>query len=102
MGNPKPKYTKKSLVLYHHYIHNYNIYNIGTGNGTSVLEMIQAFIKVTGLELNYIIGPRRQGDVDSAYADNSKAMKELNWKAENSIEDAILSAWNWEKKIRSL
>ncbi len=81
---------------------NYNIYNIGTGNGTSVLEMIQAFIKVTGLELNYIIGPRRQGDVDTAYADNSKAMKELNWKAENSIEDAILSAWNWEKKIRSL
>tara|TARA_B100000676_G_scaffold275716_1_gene296073 strand:- start:596 stop:1621 length:1026 start_codon:yes stop_codon:yes gene_type:complete len=81
---------------------NYNIYNIGTGNGTSVLEMIKSFIKVTGLELNYIIGPRRKGDVESAYADNSKAMKELNWKAENSIEDAILSAWNWEKKIRSL
>ena len=81
---------------------NYNIYNIGTGNGTSVLEMIESFIKVTGLELNYIIGPRRQGDVESAYADSSKSMKELNWKAENSIEDAILSAWNWEKKIRSL
>lgn len=81
---------------------NYNIYNIGTGNGISVLEMILAFIKITDIELNYIIGPRRQGDVESAYADNSKAIKELNWKTENSIEDAILSAWNWEKKIRAI
>ena len=64
--------------------------------------MIQAFIKITDIELNYIIGPRRQGDVEIAYADNSKAIKELNWKTENSIEDAILSAWNWEKKIRAI
>jgi len=81
---------------------NYQVFNIGTGKGTSVLEMIKTFIKVTGIKLNYVVGNRRNGDVESAYADNSKALKELKWKSENSLENAILSAWNWEKKIRNL
>ena len=79
---------------------NYNVYNVGTGKGSSVLEVIECFIKNTGVKLNYEIGKRRKGDVESAYADNSKAKENLNWSPKYSLDDAILSAWKWEKKIR--
>jgi len=67
-----------------------------------VLEVIDSFIKSTGVKLNYVIGERRSGDVESAYADNSKAMQKLNWKPKYSIDDAIASAWKWERKIRKM
>ena len=79
---------------------NYEVFNIGTGKGSSVLEVIKAFEKVTGQSLPYKIVGRRAGDVVSAYANTYKANKELLWKAELTLEDALLSAWNWEKKLR--
>lgn len=79
----------------------FEIFNIGTGHGSSVLEVIHAFEKVTGQKINYKIVDRRPGDVTSVYADTKKANLELNWKAQFSLEDALLSAWKWEQKIRS-
>ncbi len=78
----------------------FEVFNIGTGKGSSVLEVVNAFEKVTGNKLNYKIVGRRTGDVVSVYADTSKANKELGWKAEKTMEDGLLSAWNWEQKIR--
>ena len=69
------------------------IFNLGTGNGSSVLEVIQAFEKVSGQKLPYKIVPRRSGDVISAYADTAKANKILGWNAELSLEEALASAW---------
>ena len=77
------------------------IFNLGTGNGSSVLEVIQAFEKVSGQKLPYKIVPRRSGDVISAYADTAKANKILGWNAELSLEDSLASAWKWEQKVRS-
>jgi UDP-glucose 4-epimerase len=71
--------------------------NIGTGKGTSVLELISVFEKVTKTKLNYVIGPRRIGDVPAIYANAAKAKKTLGWEAKRSIEDSVLSAWEWEK-----
>lgn len=79
---------------------NYEVFNIGTGKGSSVLEVIKAFEKVTGQALPYKIVGRRAGDVVSAYANTHKANEKLQWKAELTLEDALLSAWNWEKKLR--
>jgi len=73
-------------------------FNIGTGVGTSVLEVIKAFEKVTNKELNYTIVARREGDITSAYADTSFANKELGWKATLSLENALASAWKWQLK----
>ena len=70
--------------------------------GVSVLEVIEAFEKVSGQKLNYTIGPRRAGDVVAIYADNTKAEVRLGWKCEYSLEDAMLSAWNWELKMKEL
>ena len=81
---------------------NYSVYNIGTGKGSSVLEVIECFVKNTGVKLNYVIGKRRAGDVESAYADNTKAKEELKWTPKYSLDDAILSAWKWERKIRNI
>ena len=80
---------------------NYEIFNLGTGKGLSVLEIIQTFEKTTGVKLNYKIVDRRPGDIAKVYADASLANKELGWKAEVSLEDTLLSAWEWEKNIRS-
>ena len=77
----------------------FEVYNIGTGKGTSVLEMIAAFEKITEQKLNYIIGPRREGDAAAVYADTSKANAALAWKTELNLEDMILSAWKWEKNL---
>ncbi len=81
---------------------NYEIFNLGTGNGLSVLEIVNAFQKATGVDLNYKIVARRSGDVEKIWADTSHANHELGWTAETTIEDTLLSAWNWEKKIRGL
>jgi len=76
------------------------IFNVGTGKGSSVLEVIQTFEKVSGKKLNYKIVDRREGDIMSVYADTSKANEVLGWKAELTMEEALKSAWEWEKKIR--
>ena len=78
------------------------MFNVGTGLGSSVLEVVKAFEKVTGLKLNYKIVDRRPGDVVSVYADTQKANKILGWKAEKTMEEALASAWKWEQKIRKI
>ena len=77
------------------------MFNLGTGKGNSVLEVIKAFEKVSGQKLNYKIVGRRDGDITEAYADTTKANNVLGWKAELTLEDALASAWKWEQKIRS-
>ena len=79
---------------------NYEVFNLGTGTGSSVLEVIQSFEKVSGKKLNYTIVDRRQGDIVSAYADTTKANEILGWKAQSTLEEAMKSAWDWEQKIR--
>jgi UDP-glucose 4-epimerase len=81
--------------------HSFAVFNIGTGNGNTVLEVVKAFEKITGKTLNYSIGPRRSGDVVQIYANCDKANKELNWKAERSLENALETAWEWEKHLQS-
>jgi len=76
-------------------------FNLGTGKGSSVLEVINAFEKVSGQKLPYKIVGRREGDVISAYANTDKANKVLGWEAAFSLEDALASAWKWEQKVRS-
>lgn len=80
---------------------NFEIFNIGTGKGTSVLEVIKTFEKVTNKKLNYKIVARRPGDVIAVYADTKKANNELGWKAKKTLEDALASAWKWEQQIRN-
>jgi UDP-glucose 4-epimerase len=75
-------------------------FNLGTGTGSSVLEVITAFEKVSEQKLPYKIVPRREGDVISAYANTDKANAVLGWKAESTLEEALASAWKWEQKIR--
>lgn len=81
---------------------NYEYFNIGTGNGYSVMELVKSFIKVTGVELNYKIVARRTGDIEKIWADTTYANNELGWKAEKSLDETLLSAWNWEKKLRNI
>lgn len=81
---------------------NYEVFNLGTGNGFSVLEVIQAFEKVAQMKLNYKIVERRPGDVESLYASTQKAAEKLNWKAELNLEDMIESSWKWEQNYRNL
>lgn len=80
----------------------FEIFNVGTGRGASVLEVVKAFEKISGEKLNYKIVGRRPGDVISVYADTSKANETLGWEAKKTMEEALTSAWNWEKKIRNL
>lgn len=80
----------------------YEIFNVGTGNGVSVLELVNAFEKVNELKLNYKIAPRRPGDVVAIWADTSLANNELGWKAERSLDDTLRSAWAWEKNVRGI
>ena len=75
-----------------------SIYNLGTGNGTSVLEIIKAFSKACGRDLPYEIKPRRTGDITACYADCSKAERELGWRAELSIEQACADSWRWQSQ----
>lgn len=77
----------------------YRVYNLGTGKGSSVLEVIHAFEQATGVKLNYQIGPRREGDIEQIYGQVSKAEKELGWKTELDVNEMMRSAWEWEKYI---
>ena len=88
----------KSLELMQEKMNSYT-FNIGTGNGLSVLEIIKKFENITGEKLNYIIGNRRSGDVEKIYACNKLAKKILKWEPENSISNALKTAWEWQKNI---
>jgi len=78
-----------------------DFFNLGTGNGNSVLEVIQTFEKVNDLKLEYKIGARREGDVEKIYASTDKATKELDWKTELSLGQALKDSWKWQQKITS-
>jgi UDP-glucose 4-epimerase len=81
---------------------NYEIFNLGTGDGYSVLEMVKGFEKVSGKKLNYKIVGRRAGDIEKIWANTTFANKELGWKAEKGLEEMLLSSWNWEKNLRGI
>lgn len=81
---------------------NYEIFNLGTGNGLSVLEVVKGFERATGEKLNYKIVERRAGDVEQIWADTTYANEELGWKAEKELDETLLSAWNWEKRVRGI
>jgi len=78
----------------------YEVFNLGTGKGRSVMEIIKAFERVTGEKVKYNLYPRRPGDIAAVYADTTLANTELGWKAETSLEQILLSAWNWEKALQ--
>ena len=81
---------------------NYEVFNLGTGEGLSVLQVVKGFEKATGVKLNYKIVDRRAGDIEKIWADTTYANEELGWKAEIGLEETLLSAWNWEKKVRGI
>jgi UDP-glucose 4-epimerase len=76
------------------------VFNLGTGNGVTVLEAIKSFEKVTGVKLNYEIGPRRPGDIIAIYANNDKAKRDLGWDPGYSLDDMMRTAWKWELKLK--
>ncbi len=75
-----------------------SVYNLGTGRGYSVLEVVKAFAKVNGIKIPYVITDRRPGDIAVCYADTEKAYRELGFKAERNLEDMCRDAWNWQKR----
>ncbi|QKZ12104.1 UDP-glucose 4-epimerase GalE [Spirosoma sp. KUDC1026] len=77
----------------------YDVINIGTGRGETVLNIIKTFEQVTGVKLNYSIGPRRPGDVEQVYADVTKANTELEWTASRSLAESLEDAWRWQQKL---
>ncbi|WGU69116.1 UDP-glucose 4-epimerase GalE [Capnocytophaga canimorsus] len=79
---------------------NYEVFNVGTGTGSSVLEVINSFERVSGEKLNYQIVGRRAGDITVAYANTDKANNVLGWKSKSTLDEAMASAWKWEKKVR--
>ena len=79
---------------------NYEVFNVGTGTGSSVLEVINSFERVSGEKLNYQIVGRRAGDITAAYANTDKANNVLGWKSKSTLDEAMASAWKWEKKVR--
>ena len=98
--------AKAHVIALQRLLNNKNVspvetFNLGTGTGSSVLEVIQAFEKVSGQKLPYKIVDRREGDITSAYANTEKANTVLGWKAKSTLEEAMASAWKWEQKIRS-
>lgn len=79
---------------------NYSIYNLGSGNGVSVLEAIKSFEKVSGVKANYTIGPRRSGDVEAIYSQTDLSKKELNWEAQFTLDKMMETAWKWELNLK--
>ncbi|MEO6131312.1 MAG: GDP-mannose 4,6-dehydratase, partial [Saprospiraceae bacterium] len=79
----------------------YEVYNLGIGNGVTVLEAIHAFESAAGVNVNYKIGPHRAGDVAAIYADNTKISHQLNWKPSQDINAIMKSAWEWEKEKKA-
>jgi len=88
-------------LLENHNKSNFETFNLGTGKGSSVLEVVQSFERVSGEKLNYKIVGRREGDIISAYADTTKANNELGWKSKLTLDDAMRSAWKWEQVVRN-
>ncbi|CAN5288037.1 UDP-glucose 4-epimerase GalE [soil metagenome] len=82
-------------------VKNYDVFNIGTGTGYSVLELIRAFEETTGIKLNYKIGPRRAGDIVKVWGDVTRSRRELGWQAQFGIEEMMRSAWAWEKYLQT-
>lgn len=80
----------------------YEYFNIGTGNGYSVMQLVKTFIDVNGVDLKYQITDRRTGDIEKIWADTTLANEELGWEAEKTLEETLKSAWEWEKKIRKI
>lgn len=80
----------------------FEIFNLGTGQGVSVMEIVKGFEEVTGKKVDYIIADRREGDVEKVWADTKLANNELGWKASVPLKETLASAWNWEKKVRKL
>lgn len=80
---------------------NYEVFNVGTGEGSSVLDVISSFERISGKKLNYSIVERRSGDIVTAYADTNKANEILGWKAGSTLDLAMKSAWDWEQRIRN-
>lgn len=80
----------------------YEVFNVGTGNGSSVMEVIQSFETTSGIKLNYKIAPRREGDIAAIYADGAHTMSTINWTPKYKLDDMTRSAWNWEKKLRRI
>jgi UDP-glucose 4-epimerase len=80
----------------------YEVFNLGTGQGVSVLEMVHTFQMATGMKLNYKIVDRRAGDIEKIWADTTLANVELGWKAETGLEETLASAWKWEKRVRGI
>jgi UDP-glucose 4-epimerase len=78
----------------------YEVFNLGTGRGVSVLEAIHSFEKATGINLKYRITERRPGDIEKIWADPTLANRELGWKTQSSLEECMRTAWEWEKNIR--
>lgn len=78
----------------------YDIFNVGTGKGNSVLEIIETFEKVNQTKVPYKIGPRRDGDIATCFADASKIKKEMNWEAKKSLEDSLRDAWRWQENLK--
>jgi UDP-glucose 4-epimerase len=81
---------------------NYEVFNLGTGKGVSVLEAINSFERVSGVKLKYRITDRRAGDIEKIWADPSYANRELGWRTLSSLDEAMKTAWEWEKKIRNM
>ena len=77
-----------------------DVYNLGTGKGSSVLEVIHAFEEANGVKVNYKIAPRRAGDLAEFYADASKAERELHWKTNYTLEDMCRDSWNFTKRLK--
>lgn len=77
----------------------FEVFNVGAGKGVTVLEIIKSFERATGVKINYTLTDRRPGDIEKVWADTSYAEQELGWKAQRTLEEALLSAWNWEKRI---
>ena len=80
----------------------YEFFNVGTGNGYSVMQLVKTFIKVNGVDLPYQIADRRAGDIEKIWADTTFANEELGWKAEKTLDETLKSAWEWEKKVRNI
>jgi UDP-glucose 4-epimerase len=89
-------YLEKQPTAFHDFI------NVGTGVGSSVLEVVKTFEEVTGQKLNYEIGPRRAGDLVKTYAAVDKATKELGWKTEKSLADGLKDAWRWQQTLDTI
>jgi len=91
--------TSKPLHLDKQPAQHYDVFNIGTGRGNSVLEVIQTFEKATGQKVPYTIGPRRVGDAIQIYADASKAKQKLGWQANKNLEEILQDAWRWQQTL---